>query len=287
MELNAIRYPQGPDNFDIEKFKKFGGVPRLIFSDIDDEEEALDEEIRNFQASKIISYIKDKTVREEKYSHKVLCMVPDENFRTIRYLDFISEYAAEHVINNIYADSRQELSEFFAANIREASAMPSTLLGRIYEMLCHKILKNGGIDLHFTGRDGISVTLKLPKDVTHQSFTKFDDITLDTQALVYYVPTFSTFGALDSFIIDRKTMRCFGLQITINRDHGIKRKPLCDFLQWLEDQGIPNFYFGFMVPKHLASNYPKQVIRTSANMATIKPGKIDDLKQYVVPLDIF
>ncbi len=75
-------------------------------------------------------------------------------------------------------------------------------------------------------------------DVEVLRFAKLDDIPLDIECITYCQPSSGTFGALDSFILDIAGKKCYGLQMTLNKDHGIKHKPLLKFLTWLETRGI-------------------------------------------------
>ncbi len=115
-------------------------------------------------------------------------------------------------------------------------------------------------------------TLQIPVDVEVLRFTKLDDIPLDIECITYYCqPSLGTFGALDSFILDIAGKKCYGLQMTLNKNHGIKHKPLLKFLTWLETRGInlDGFFYGFMVPKHLAVDFSEQSFLTNKNTVHI------------------
>jgi hypothetical protein len=119
----------------------FGGVPRFIFTDADVFEKGqLTLATNSFDALKVISYVKGKTVREKDYSHRVLAMVPSEDFRSISHLDFLSKYVAERIVENVTGDSINEISAFFVANSGDDSGLTAVVRGRIYEMLCHRQL---------------------------------------------------------------------------------------------------------------------------------------------------
>jgi hypothetical protein len=99
-------------------------------------------------------------------------------------------------------------------------------------------------------------------------FAKLEEISLDIECIVYCQPSSGTFGALDSFVLDIPGRKCYVLQMTLNKHHGIKHQPLLKFLTWLKKMGIDFagfFFFGFMVPKHLAYDFPEQVFLTSVN----------------------
>ncbi len=61
--------------------------------------------------------------------------------------------------------------------------------------------------------------------------------------------------------------------MTLNKHHGINLQPLHKFLTWLKKMGVDlAFFFGFIVPNHLAGAFSKQVFFTSANKVHGKPG---------------
>jgi hypothetical protein len=94
------------ENSLIERFDIFGGIPRFIFTDAQiDEKEELTKAINNFDALKVLSYAKGRTVREKDESHRILCMIPSEDFRTILHLDFLSKHIAEKIVDKVTDDS--------------------------------------------------------------------------------------------------------------------------------------------------------------------------------------
>jgi hypothetical protein len=109
-DLNLMLEDALPENTLLELFNMFGGIPRFIFTDaLAYEKSQLELAINSFGALKIISYVKGKTVREQDYSHRVLCMVPSDDYRSILHLDFLSKYAAEKVVDKVTDDSIYEL----------------------------------------------------------------------------------------------------------------------------------------------------------------------------------
>jgi len=295
-ELNAMLDEKNslPENKLSEYFREFGGIPRHIFSsDHATETARSDEAINSFKASEVLSYVKGRTVRERHYSYRVLCLVPKEDLRRLSHLDFISAYVAEKIVEKVYHDSTDNLSTFYLENACDDSGATAAFRGRIYEMLCHRRLKLGGFVLTFTPLDGDPngkfISVELPQMVRVVRFKKLDEIDWDTEGFVYFQPSSATFGALDSFIVDMSTSTCYGLQMTINKSHGIKHKPLCDFIEWLKKKGIhsTNFHFGFMVPNDLVVDFPKQELLTRNSTIHSNPRDIaKNIMQYVVPLDI-
>jgi hypothetical protein len=77
--------------------------------------------------------------------------------------------------------------------------------------------------------------------------------------------------------------------MTMNLNHENKAAPLSGFLHWLKGVGIPmnQFYFAFMVPSDLVSQYQSQLIRTKAYEIHQKPGMLLSEQEYFVALDIF
>ncbi|KAG1708623.1 hypothetical protein DVH05_022250 [Phytophthora capsici] len=95
------------------------------------------------------------------------------------------------------------------------------------------------------------------------------------------------FGALDAFIWDGRS-KCYGLQMTLNADHGIKAAPLNKFLKWLKKAGgdIDQFYFTFVVPSKIATSYQKQSTTTATGAVSKAPGASGKVGQFVLALDL-
>jgi hypothetical protein len=136
-DLNSMLIPPLDENSLIERFYIFGGIPRFIFNDAQvDEKGELELAINSFDALKVLSYIKGRTVREKDYSHRVLCMVPSEDFRSILHLDFLSKHIAEKIIAKVTDDSIHEISSFVTSLGDDSGS--TAVRGRIYEILCHR-----------------------------------------------------------------------------------------------------------------------------------------------------
>jgi hypothetical protein len=283
----------------VEKYNIYGGVPRSIFTRMDTENtDDLNAAIKSFDALKLISYVKENgAVREEKYSHRVLCMVPrEENYRSNFYLDFLSKHIAELVIEKVEGDSLRALCKFSIAHANDDSGSTAVVRGRIFEMLCHKWFKQ--IDeFNICCRSLTDVLNRIqinPKQMVILRFSKLEDIKdIACGCWTYCRPNSGTFGALDAFILDTINMKCYGLQMTINLDHGIKAQPMKYFLIWLNELKIQNekvnwkFFFVFVVPSSKEPQFPKQSIRTKTDNTHTKPGDLADIDQYVAAVDVF
>jgi hypothetical protein len=66
----------------------------------------------------------------------------------------------------------------------------------------------------------------VPADVHVLKNSSLDEVPLDFAPVAYCQPFSGTFGSLDSFILDNVGKKCFGLQMTLNKHHGIKLQPL-------------------------------------------------------------
>ncbi|KAK1943129.1 hypothetical protein P3T76_005766 [Phytophthora citrophthora] len=106
-----------PSDVLVERYNKFGGIPRFIFTDSivgTGNDTQWRYAMYNFSASKIISYVtRNCPVKDEDYSDHVLKMVPSNpHFRTNFRLDSVSDYVAEKIISKAFNDGIQEVSEF-------------------------------------------------------------------------------------------------------------------------------------------------------------------------------
>ena len=223
-----------PEAVLISRYDKFGGIPRFIFTVTEeDHNHALQTAIGSFNALDIISYAKQNdAVRDKKYSHRILEMVPtSENFRTTFHLDFLSKHIAEEIVAKVGKDSLQKISEFAIAHANDDSGSTSVCLGKIYELLCHKwFTLHTARHLKFRSLGQTTdFELIITETMTTVSFSTLDEISVNPQCFTYFWPRSRTFGALDAFILDGKNMKCYGLQMTLNRNHGIKAAPLSTF----------------------------------------------------------
>ena len=75
-------------------------------------------------------------------------------------------------------------------------------------------------------------------------FSNLKEITKVGESVTYYWPMSRIFGALDAFILDCKNHKCCGLQMTINKEHGIKVAPLIKFLDQLKtiDKDMESYF---------------------------------------------
>ncbi|KAG2805569.1 hypothetical protein PC113_g24220, partial [Phytophthora cactorum] len=275
----------------LSRYDVFGGIPRFVFSQAMDRTEAkIKSAIASFSALDVISYCrKNDAVREKDYSHCVLEMVPTQaDFRANFYLDFVSMHIAEAVIDKVHGDSLARVSEFAVVHDVDDSGSTAVVRGKVYELLCHKWFSvHMQRTLHF--RSLCSTTLDdvtIPKEMETVRFASLDKLKL-AKSWTYYRPTSKTFGVLDAFIWDGHS-KCYGLQMTLNADHGIKAAPLNKFLKWLKKAGVDTdqFYFAFLVPSKIATSYLKQSTRTATGAVSKNPGASAKVGQFVAALDV-
>jgi hypothetical protein len=278
----------------ISRCSKHGGIPRFIFTthEIENNND-LNGAIRTFDSLKIINITKEsQPVRSNEYSHRVLEMVPDNvNFHSSYHLDFLSNSIAEKVVAKLNEDSLRKISEFAIAHSNDDTGNTSVIRGRIYEMLCHKwfnLNREKNVQLRLLGSNE-HTDLLIPGNMPMVPFSTLDTIRDFPRGMTYYRPMSRTFGAVDALILDVENTRCYGLQMTINENHGIKAAPLNSLVNWLDDSGIKieNFYFCFVVPSSLSTKYKTQRIITQKNEIHLRPGKTTKVKQYVIKLDVF
>jgi hypothetical protein len=136
-ELNSMLDAPLVDSILSQRFGIFGGIPRFIFTDAEEYEKVeLALAIDSFDVLRVLSYVKGKIVREKDNSHRILCMIPSEDFRSILYLDFLSQHIAENVVDKVADDSINAISTICIPNSNDDSAV---IRGRIYEILSHRL----------------------------------------------------------------------------------------------------------------------------------------------------
>jgi hypothetical protein len=78
-------------------------------------------------------------VREEKYTHLVLQMIPSESdFRAKFHLDFLSKYIAKKIVAKVDKDSLQKVLELTVAHANDNSGSTTVVQDKIYEILYHR-----------------------------------------------------------------------------------------------------------------------------------------------------
>ncbi|GMF27500.1 unnamed protein product [Phytophthora lilii] len=277
----------------LSRYDLYGGIPRFVFSQTIDRPEAkIHSAITSFDALKVISYCRSNAaVRENDYSNCVLQMVPTQaDYCGKFYLDFVSMHIAEKIIDKVHGDSLNKVSEFAVVHDVDHSGSTAVVRGRVYELLSHKqfsLHMVRTLQLRSLGPTAVPVErLTIPDNMETVRFAAFDQLKL-ARNWTYYRPTSRTFGALDAFIWDGNSA-CYGLQMTVNADHGIKAAPLNKFLKWLNDQGVPSlkFSFIFLVPSNLEASFRKQSTRTATGAVSKTPGASGKVGQFVAALDL-
>jgi hypothetical protein len=120
-------------------------------------------------------------------------------------------------------------------------------------------------------------------------FSTLADIPVLSPGLTYYQPKSKIFGAVDAFILDGDNKCCYGLQMTLNWDHGIKALPLKNFVLWVKSKGIAleQFYFCFVIPSALVPRFQKQKLLTNGKKIHQRAGNLASMSQYVILQDVF
>ncbi|GMF18276.1 unnamed protein product [Phytophthora lilii] len=134
----------------------------------------------------------------------------------------------------------------------------------MYELLCHKwfgLPYQHRLVLRPLGDGQTPVDVPIPIELKTVRFSCLSDIKTIERG-VYYHPESKSFGSLDAFVFVGNA--CYGLQMTLNRDHAIEGAPLDELLDWLNGAGFEAdcFYLTFVVPSHLVNDFKKQSIRT-------------------------
>jgi hypothetical protein len=275
-----------------QRYDRYGGVPRYIF--YAPRNSNMKNEIEGVDAARLINWVADVrkagALPSDRYSHKILEMKPlHDNFISDYSLDFLSTDIGQAVVNKLERKSLGELSAFAVAHMSDKMAAP--LCGRIYELLSHRwFLEERAKTLLIRQLDSSDEeALNIPDDMELYWFHKLSDITgFSSERWGYYRPHSETF-ALDAFIVAPSKHVCYGLQMTMNKNHGIKSKGIRDFLHDIERLGyaIATFKYVFLVPSKLAPEYTLQSLQTAKDTETKQPGELERLRQCVAPHNLF
>jgi hypothetical protein len=287
-----------------KRYDKYGGIPRFIFSNSGSEETIdalLFKAIDSFHANKILNVVQQGSLLDANYhSDKVLCMVPEqENCHARYHLDFLSANIADSIIGKMQSESFSAFSEFYSANLNDTSSATNTLIGRIYETLCHRWFRRSQfIELSIVSLtdDALNTTIQL-SELKYELFSVLEKITIVQGCCTYYQPRSMNFGALDAFVLDSRNpeeYKFYGLQMTINMCHGIKGAPMKKLMDWMNTQRTKNFpgikftfSFIFLVSTELFDGFKQQAFKTKESKDYVHQAQFANINQYKYCLDVF
>jgi hypothetical protein len=280
-----------PENILQDKYDKYGGIPRYIYENpLKQNDERLEAAIGTFNPFDILEYVQSgKSFGEELYSHRVLKMVPTQpNYLSKFYLDFQSKYIADEVFSNMIDKSINKLQQFFIDNLTNKLMSVAVLRGTIYEVLCQRnfVLKQSQ-DLKIRSlQSNETRTIVIPADSDVVLFKKLDEINPKAISnFTYYRPLSNSFGGLDAFIVDPFSKSCYGLQMTINKQHGIKTSPMEKFLKWLGNDY--KFIYVFLTSPDREEDFPMQKFLTTEKEDYKKGSIAKKHVQFVCSYDVF
>jgi hypothetical protein len=247
----------------IERYKQFGGVPRICFrSDADEYQEELnelDEAIEKIKTFNDVQACFEKSMPMNLVAHRLLHYIPMENprFATLRFgSDFIGR--------QIYARLNTKLSQERAKLLYwlEGAGKASSFYGWLFENLAHENLINGGRFPYtqLERRSQENILLIAPTIGHYQRFTSSLTLEMVFQN-VYQMPKSQSFKSIDSYILTNQMLYLF--QITTSLNHPVNCAGLVELFVKLELEAKikhnPRFVqLIFVVPGGMGKSYKRQ-----------------------------
>jgi len=232
-----------------ELFGKWGGIPRyvLLYAGDSNQQQSLETALASADMELVKRSIKQLS-EPENASHKLLHIIPDENFIR-KTVVFASSYVEEKVFQKLFDNYQRDLKEFLAAS--DSKGELGSLRGVLFERYVLRSLSAGGNftikRLSGTPIKNEPTTLILPK----RDLMSFENLQgIAGTETGYLVPKAKNFETTDFFLRPDKIF-----QVTISINHGLKHAGLQNIL----DQNFltnPSLYL--VVPEPIFQQIGKQ-----------------------------
>lgn len=216
-----------------ERWEKWGGIPRFVFSK---DQLGLEADLRKALAGMDLSLI-DKYLRtpeisegdQKTVSHKVFqYRIVDDSFRECE-LDFASPQIARAVIDGkAEADYRALIGHY---EQMRRSEWQGAYVGHLWEHLCHKILPAGiqeGYQLEPLS-DVRSKTRRIIKEGIAVGIGSMVDMSALLQAGEYFQPAAPNFPVVDAALMEGNFV--YGFQMTVASSHPPKAREAAELLE--------------------------------------------------------
>jgi len=215
-------------------------------------------------------------------THSVFAMIPSSDLAFISRVDFVSPMIRSLYVNALQVRMKDDISKFLTDY--QHSNLHAAVWGKVFESYAHQHLIRGDtVDVEWF-KDSEKTTTRAFKARQFKSpivFSTLDDIcnvaTAHASENLYFIPQSKTFEGLDA--IARSDGQWFGLQMTKNKNHDIKKARL-DKLRnlLLEKKVVQDVKFPFatywVVPSHLFQSFPVQKLKTSKGKDFVKRPSI-------------
>jgi hypothetical protein len=274
------------------RYKKFGGIPRLIFSDKNEEFE-LTIKINNSRLKDAVDAVQNIETSRESFSHTLVHIIPSQDYEAYK-LRFASDYIYKKVAQSYYEKEKDN----FLAYIKmcgDHSHVYGSLRGRLFEFYAHDKIAQGG---QFQIRNLRKKQKVTEVDIASKPILECINFEVTPEQENFYChPIKKTFPGIDSW-----DLSVGFYQMTAAKYHKID-VVVCDFLKRLELSKGSLLPFYFVVPDHLFSNFTYQSLKhlsteaepikkkqktTNKRLASEDDENIfDRMEQYVllIPLD--
>jgi len=263
-----------------KRFEIFGGIPRYLFSDEEDNKNQLDEAINNLDIKELERSLGGAAALKS-ISHKVIqydVELPDYRKTTIK---FSSSYVESKVTEKLLEKSEKDYISF----LHYSKSYPNiaTVRGSMFERYGHNKLPKGGKYTMKNFSDGKVCDIDFPMemDTKYFSSSKEGKLISNFQNMIYYRPKEQNFEGFDSVIGIEDLIYIF--QFTVSETHNVKMKNL---KRLVEEQKGKNIFLCFVVPDDIFDKFKEQNYETEEGKTAKKIGDLKNVDQCVLKLNL-
>ncbi|ORZ08232.1 hypothetical protein BCR41DRAFT_147034 [Lobosporangium transversale] len=290
-----------PEDFMEHLYEMIGGVPRYVLEvprkelDFYSPEDRCKKKVRAVAESsalervnqaldnikdpmKILQYF-EQAKDSQCYSSHLLHRYPTKDHRGFR-LVWASDYIMEEVHDAVDDKTWNELLN------RLANGRVGEGRGAMFELYMRRILRIGNRcfqarNLH----DNTEITIDIKASPDVKWFNTLECYKGKMQGSLW-IPNSKRFACVDMLLAPN-----YLLQVTTNKDHGIKSKPFKAFLKSMRENkwihSSEEVALIFVVPQDQIKEFKKQNFKTGTNRVDSKATKeLLDVKQYIMGIDL-
>ena len=195
---------------------------------------------------------------------------------------FASEYVLENIVKQIDFNARSSILRL----IDSGECDDSAYLGELFEAFTHQKFREGGTfpmrRLASDEEDQMEeqLVLEKPECVVFDDFSELKRIRDEP---VYLKPRKKNFESLDSVLL--RNGKKFGMQITVNKSHGVKKNGLDKVREALGMSSDDLLTVCFVVPHNIYGSFKKQTYQ-GTNKQALQCQEFKEYEQWVLGIKL-
>ncbi|KAF8964311.1 hypothetical protein BGZ46_000795 [Entomortierella lignicola] len=216
-----------------------------------------------------------------QFSSRLLHRYPTEDHQ-----GFVLKWASAHIIEKVYEAADDHTWHMILERLVNGKIGEDR--GSMFELYTRRMLRTGGCSFQARRLDGITeeeLTITINANPKVKFFDTLEDYVNTLEGSLWF-PKSKTFACVD-FLIAPKIL----LQVTTNRNHGIKSEPFKELLKTLKDKkwicSERNIEFVFVVPLDEIEEFKQQTFRIGVGRLDPNPTQaLLRIKQYILGIDL-